>query len=56
MHLIAQLPLGPDAIGVSNQQHPQHQFRINRGAPFTTVMAGQNSSRSVKFQYRVKLA
>jgi len=29
MHLIAQLPLGTDAIGVANQQHSQHQFRIN---------------------------
>src|ERR1700730_13906720 len=29
MHLIAQLPLGTDAIGIANQQHSQHQFRIN---------------------------
>jgi hypothetical protein len=29
MHLIAQLPLGTDAIGIANQQHSQHRFRIN---------------------------
>jgi hypothetical protein len=55
MHLIAQLPLGTDAIGVANQQHSQHQFRINRGAAFTTVMSRQNCSRPVKCQCGVKL-
>jgi hypothetical protein len=56
MHLIVQLPLGTNAIGVANEQHPQHQFRINRGAAFRAVMPGQNRPRLVKFEYRVKLA
>jgi hypothetical protein len=33
MDLIAQPPLGTDAVGIANQEHSQHQFRINRGAP-----------------------
>jgi len=56
MHLIAQPPLGPDAVGIANQQHSQHQFRINRGAAYRAIVPGQNRSRLVEVKYRVKLA
>jgi hypothetical protein len=56
MHLIAQLPLGTNAISVANEQHPQHQFRINRGTAFSAVVPSQNRPRLVKFDYCVKLA
>jgi hypothetical protein len=31
MDLLAQPPFGPDAHAVANNQHPHHQFGINRG-------------------------
>src|SRR6476646_838169 len=31
LHLFAQAPLGANTEAVSNDQHPDHQFRINRG-------------------------
>jgi hypothetical protein len=31
MDLLAQAPFGPDAQAVAHDQHPHHQFRIDRG-------------------------
>jgi len=31
MDLLAQPPFGPDAHAVADNQHPHHQFGINRG-------------------------
>ena len=35
--LLAQAPFGPDAHAVADDQHPHHQFRINRGAADAAV-------------------
>jgi hypothetical protein len=32
MHLLAQTPFGAHAEQITNEKHPEHQFRINRGA------------------------
>ena len=32
MHLIAQPPLGPDAHAIADDEHPDHQLRIDRRA------------------------
>ncbi len=32
MHLVAQPALGPDAHAIADDEHPDHQFRIDRGA------------------------
>ena len=37
MNLLTQSSLGPDAIAVADQQHSDHQFRINRGPPGVAV-------------------
>ena len=33
MHFFAQSPLGTNAIAVADDQHAQHQLRVNRGTP-----------------------
>jgi hypothetical protein len=37
MHFLAQPPLGADAEAVADQQHPDHQLRIDRGPPVLAV-------------------
>jgi hypothetical protein len=37
MDLLAQPPLRPDTHGVADNQHPHHQFGINRGAADVAV-------------------
>jgi len=41
VHLFAQAPLGSDAETVSNQQHSDHQFGSDRGAPDRAVKCRQ---------------
>jgi hypothetical protein len=41
LDLLAQLALMPDAIAVADNQHPQHQFGINRGAADLTIERSQ---------------
>jgi hypothetical protein len=38
MNLVAQPPLGPDAIAVADQQHPDHQFWVDRGATYLAIV------------------
>ena len=33
MNFLAQSPLRPDAEAVTDQQHPDHQFGVDRGRP-----------------------
>src|SRR6266480_1617626 len=35
--LLAQLPFKADAIAVADNEHPDHQFRIDRGPPDVAV-------------------
>jgi hypothetical protein len=37
MDLVAQSPFGPNAQTIAHDQHPHHQFRVNRGATDGTV-------------------
>ena len=37
LHFVTQPSLGSDPEQVPHQQHPHHQFRINRWAPGVTV-------------------
>ncbi|PAV72877.1 hypothetical protein WR25_24559 [Diploscapter pachys] len=37
MHLVAQPPLGPDAHAIADDEHPDHQLRIDRGATRVTI-------------------
>lgn len=41
MDLLAQSPLGSDAVAVADDQHPEHQFGLNRGPAGGTVGIGQ---------------
>ena len=41
MHLVAQSPLGADAKAVADQQHADHQLRINRWASRLAVEGPQ---------------
>lgn len=41
IHFLAQPALGADAHAVSNDQHPDHQLRINRGAACLAVIGPQ---------------
>lgn len=41
MHLFAKSPFGPDAEAVANQQHPDQQLGIDRGAASIAVERGQ---------------
>ena len=40
-HLFAEPPLGPDAVGVSDDQHAEHQLGIDRGPPDGAVERSQ---------------
>jgi hypothetical protein len=37
MHLLAQATFGPDAEAVADDQHPDHQLRVDRGATRVAV-------------------
>src|SRR3546814_14650756 len=41
MDLFAETALGSYAVAVSDDQHPDHQLRINRGPPGVAVVIGQ---------------
>ena len=41
MDLVAEPALGADAEAVTDDQHPDQQGRINRGAPGVAVVRGQ---------------
>ncbi len=40
MHLLTETALGADRVAVSDQQHPDHQLRIDRRAASRAVEAG----------------
>ena len=46
MHLFAQPPLRSNAEAVAHDQHPDHQFRINRRAADLTVERPQMRSQA----------
>ncbi len=56
MNLFNQTTLGADAIEITDQQHPQHQFRIDRRATSVAIEIGQFHADRVKIQQPVDLA
>jgi hypothetical protein len=54
MHLITQPPLRPDAEAIANQEHPDQQFRINRGAAGIAVKWRQVLANTGQFNDRAK--
>jgi hypothetical protein len=46
MYFFAQTPFGTDAHAVANQQHPNEEFRINRGASHCAVKRAKVFSNS----------
>ncbi len=41
MHFLAQAAFRTDAVAVADDQHPDHQFRIDRGPTRVAVILGQ---------------
>jgi hypothetical protein len=56
MNLIAEPPLRPDAKTITDQQHPDHQLRINRRTPLVAVVWRQESANLGQIQKVVDLA
>lgn len=50
MYFFAQATLGSNAEAVANDQHPNHQFRINRRASCGTVVVGQMLAQIAKIK------
>ena len=40
-NFLAQTPLGTDAVAIANDEHPDHQLGINRGATDVAVILSQ---------------
>ena len=43
MHLVAETPLRPNGEAVANDQHPDHQLRVDRGPPRRAVVRRQQA-------------
>lgn len=53
MHLVAEPPLGADAEAVADQQHPDHQLRIDRGPPVLAVKRRQRLVQKAQIEYSI---
>src|ERR1700692_292977 len=49
MNLLAQAPLGPDAEAIAHDQHPDHQFGIDRWPSRRAVARGHSPPQLAKF-------
>jgi hypothetical protein len=56
MDLLAQPPLRPDAHAITDQQHPDHQFGIDRGATRRTIERLQVLANAVEIDEPVNRA
>ena len=54
--LLAQPPLGADAASVADDQHADHQFRIDRGATDRAVKRRQSLPQTAKVEKTVDLS
>ncbi len=55
-HLFTQTPLGADGVAIANQQHPDHQFWINRRPAEVAVMRRELSTQAREIEHRIDLA
>jgi hypothetical protein len=56
MDLFTQSPLGADTHGIADDEHPHHQFGINRGATYGAIERLQLRSNAVQFEMTVNSA
>ena len=56
MNLFTEPPLGPDAHTVADDQHPDHQLRVNRGPSNLTVKGLQDLTETLKVEMPVNAA
>ncbi len=50
MHFLAQVPLEPNAEAVADDQHPDQEFRINRGSADVAVERGEVLAQIVEIK------
>ena len=55
-HFFTQAPLRTYAVAITNQQHPYHQLRINRGTPCIAVERRQMLTQFAQVEHAVYLA
>jgi hypothetical protein len=48
MHLVAQPPLRADAHTIADNQHPDHQLRVDRGPPHVAVKRSEPIADAAK--------
>ena len=53
LHLLAQTPLGADAVAVAHDEHAQHQLGVDRRTPGVAVVLGQMLMQTLKVQAAV---
>jgi hypothetical protein len=56
MNLLAEPPLGPDAHAVADDQHSDHQLRVNRGPSNLTVKGLQSLTQIFEVEMPVNAA
>ena len=56
MNLFAKPPLGPDAHAVADDQHADHQLRVNRGSSNLTVKRLQSLTETLELEMPVNAA
>jgi len=53
MNFLAQSPLRPNAEAVADQQHPDHQLGVDRGASCRGIIGFEGFSRRAEIENRV---
>jgi hypothetical protein len=56
MNLLAEPPLGPDANAVADDQHSDHQLRVNRGPSNLTVKGLQSLMETLEVEMPINAA
>src|SRR5215469_6947183 len=55
VRLFAQSPLGSYAVAIADQQHPDHQLRIDRGSPSVAVERSKLVAQTAQIEDAVDL-
>ncbi len=53
VHLLAQAAFRADAEQIANQQHSEHQLRVDRGSPIRAVARRQRLAHEAEIQHAV---
>jgi hypothetical protein len=54
--LFAKTALGPNAVAIANDQHPDHELRIDRGPPHGAVVGGKAAAQILQIDEAVDRA